>query len=57
MQTYKVIGRNAIDGVPTGGTVSLSDEDAERLIAGGHVESIAARTKTSTTSIESSEEK
>lgn len=56
MQKYKVVGPHAIDGIPTGGTVELSEEDAHRLIASGHVEPIATRTKTDAIS-ESSEEK
>jgi hypothetical protein len=39
---YRVIGRNAVEGVPTGGTVEL-DGDVSRLIEGGHIEVIAAR--------------
>lgn len=58
MQNYKVIGPHDIDGIATGGTVELSDEDGARLTASGHVEPIAARTtKPSTTPTESSEEK
>lgn len=49
MKKCRVIGRNAVDGVPTGGTVELTDADAERLIAGGHVEAIATRPSKSST--------
>jgi hypothetical protein len=38
----RVIGRNAVEGVPTGGTVEL-DGDVSRLVEGGHIEVIAAR--------------
>ena len=42
MGKYRVIGRNAVEGVPTGGIVEL-DGDVDRLIEGGHIEVIAAR--------------
>ena len=42
MGKYRVIGRNAVEGVPTGGLVEL-DGDVDRLIEGGHIEVIAAR--------------
>lgn len=42
MGKYRVVGRNAVEGVPTGGIVEL-DGDVDRLIEGGHIEVIAAR--------------
>ena len=42
MTKYRVVGRNAVEGVPTGGLVEL-DGDVDRLIDGGHIEVIAAR--------------
>lgn len=42
MTKYRVIGRNAVEGVPTGGEVEL-DGDVTYLIEGGHIEVIAAR--------------
>jgi len=56
MGKYRVIGRNAIEGVATGGVVELSDADGERLIAGGHVEPIATRASKSATSPQAKED-
>jgi hypothetical protein len=56
MGKYRVIGRNAIEGVATGGIVELSDADGERLIAGGHVEAIATRASKSATSPQAKED-
>lgn len=45
MARYEVIGNHKINGVAPGGTVDLSDAQAEQLVAGGHVKKKAAAKK------------
>lgn len=43
MPKFKVVGNHAVAGVPTGGEVEFTDEEAAWLIEAGHLEAVATR--------------